>query len=266
MIVPRFSVSQSEALLVIKIHVPYIRVSEAEIFAENNEFTFYCKPYSLKLAFQGEISGDETCRAKYDPDEDNGVITAELPKLIPGTHFPELDLPSKLLLDRKAADASKYQFPSIEIIGETNHSSDDPEIDDLSENFAASTNLLRPHYGFNLKYCDVLKHQRDEILTIFTLPNPDDIPVHQRRALAFEHEIASFDADRYLGDFLEGTDDPIHVESMAYTAFWEQMWVKKKELNSQSNGDQNESVEEVVFGQIGFSEDEKESMRRLPNR
>jgi protein SHQ1 len=266
MIVPRFSITQSDTLLVIKIHVPYIRVSDAEIFAENNEFTFYCKPYNLKLAFQGEISSDETCRAKYDPDEDNGVIIAELPKLIPGTYFPELDLPSKLLLDRKTADSSKYQFPTIEVVGESNNLNEDQQIDELSESFATSANLLRPHYGFNLKYCDILRHQRDEILTIFTIANPDDIPVHRRRALRNDHEVLSFDADRYLGDFLEGSDDPIHIESLAYTAFWEEMWQKKKELASQSNENQNESDEDVVFGLIGFADDEKESMRRLPNR
>jgi protein SHQ1 len=276
MIVPRFSISQTESLLVIKIYVPYVRVSEAEIFAENNEFTFYCKPYYLKIAFEGEISEDDNCKAQYDPNEENGIIVAELPKLVPGTHFPDLDLPSKLLLNRKLADSSKYQFPSIAVISESN----DPSIpsDELNEDSLALppppvlAPLLKPHYGFNHKYCDVLRHQREEILTIFSIANPDDIPAHQRREIRLAQEISSFDADRYLGDLLEGTEDPIHIEAMSYATFWEEMWKKKKEVSSQpppsteaSEGSAERCLDEI-FNKVGFSEEETETMRRLPNR
>jgi protein SHQ1 len=272
MIVPRFSISQTETLLVVKIHVPYIRVSEAEIFSENNEFTFYCKPYYLKVAFEGQISGDDNCKAQYDPNDENGVIIAELPKLFPGTYFPDLDLPSKLLLNRKLADSSKYKFPSIDVISESNNAS--IQSGEVGEDALVLSPpsplapLLKPHYGFNHKYCDVLKHQREEILTIFSIANPDDIPAHQRRDIRLNQEIASFDVDRYLGDFLEGVTDPIYIETMSYHPFWEEMWKNRKELSKEeaSGGPPESSREDEIFNKIGFSEEETETMRRLPHR
>lgn len=266
MIVPRFTVTQTDTLVIVRIHVPYIRVSEAEIFAENNEFTFYCKPYFLKLAFQGELSSDDNCNAKYDPNEENGTIIAELPKIVPGTFFPDLDLPMKLLLDRKRADSSKFQFPSIEVVGESSHPSS------LNEEDLESTpisNLLPSQYcyGFNQKYSNVLRHQRDEILMIFTLPNPDEVSPYHRRAMRLEHENSSFDEDRYLGDYLEGSSDPIHIEALSFKPFWEEMWSQKKCSTSHvSESHSEKTLEEECFQSVGWTEEEAETMRQLPKR
>lgn len=37
-----------------------------------------------------------------------------------------------------------------------------------------------------------------------------------------ERERSDFDAERYLGDMLEGDDDPVYLEAMRMEAFWEQ--------------------------------------------
>ena len=114
---PKFSVSQSDDCVVVKIFVPYIRVSDAEIIADGTEFTFFCKPYLLKLSLPSEVEEDERCSAKYDPEEENGVIIATLPKKNKGEYFPGLDLSSQLMLRRKLKDDSTYSFTSLDTGG-----------------------------------------------------------------------------------------------------------------------------------------------------
>jgi protein SHQ1 len=80
---PKFSLSQNNENIRVKIYVPHIRVTNIELIAENNNFTFYCQPYLLKLTFPGDIDGDnEKCRAVYNVDEEDGVVLANLPKKI----------------------------------------------------------------------------------------------------------------------------------------------------------------------------------------
>jgi hypothetical protein len=99
MITPRFSVSQSDALVVVEISVPHIRVSAAEFHINDETFSFYCKPYLLKLSFPGalEDSEERPATAVYDPDKNHGTIVCSVPKQSPGEHFEDMDMMSKLL-------------------------------------------------------------------------------------------------------------------------------------------------------------------------
>jgi hypothetical protein len=239
MTTPRFSVSQTDESVVITIHIPHVRVTNAEIYAEKNEFTFYCKPYLLKLSLPEEVCDDENCHAAYDPDKDNGTIVATLPKRNPGVYFPDLDLTTLLLQNRKLKDKSEFSFPSIEIVGESNDGGTD-EIDDVGD--ASDVTDVKPevdslgiqiqssHYGFNQKYSRVLSNLRDELADMIRLRDPDNTPVRERRELRLSTERTEFDPDRYLGDCMWGSEDMIFIEAMAWEAPWDRQWAIWKDF------------------------------------
>ena len=77
---PRFSLGQDDDFVFIKINVPFVKTSSTEIIAENKLFTFYCKPYLLKLELPGGIVDDDRSKALYDPVEMNGTVNVSLPK------------------------------------------------------------------------------------------------------------------------------------------------------------------------------------------
>ena len=89
-VTPRFTVSQDADFIFVRIRVPYVRISATEMLVENDVFSFYCKPYLLKLSFpcplvsvegDGTEADDESgFKGTYDPDDDHGTITAHLPR------------------------------------------------------------------------------------------------------------------------------------------------------------------------------------------
>ncbi|CAM9306747.1 unnamed protein product, partial [Ectocarpus fasciculatus] len=75
---PRFKVSQTDLAVVVCIKVPHIRVGSAETHVDGTEFSFYCKPYLLRLTLPYEVGGDDddgSCKAVYDPTDESGTIT-----------------------------------------------------------------------------------------------------------------------------------------------------------------------------------------------
>lgn len=67
--VPRFRVTQDAAWVFVHVHVPFVRVSEMEFHVDGCAFSFYCKPYLLKLQFPHEVVDDELAKAVYDPNK-----------------------------------------------------------------------------------------------------------------------------------------------------------------------------------------------------
>ena len=96
-ILPRFSLTQDDEYVFIKIIVPHVRVSSAEIEIENSSFTFYCAPYLLKLTLPGELLDDERANATYDVEKDGGTLFVKAPKATFGQIFEDLDLVTRLL-------------------------------------------------------------------------------------------------------------------------------------------------------------------------
>jgi protein SHQ1 len=119
---PKFHVTQDAAWLFVHVHVPFVRVSEMEFYVDGVDFTFFCKPFLLKLHFPHEVVDDELAKAVYDPNkacyttcsqwqfilqrfltvsfgclQENGTIVVHLPKKEPGQDFPDLDMLTKLL-------------------------------------------------------------------------------------------------------------------------------------------------------------------------
>ena len=86
------------------IRVPWVRVSNMEFVVDGREFSFFCKPYLLRLTLPGEVVDDERAKGVYDAGQDNGTVTVHLPKKERGEAFPNLDLLTKLLAPSKRSD------------------------------------------------------------------------------------------------------------------------------------------------------------------
>lgn len=173
-VTPQFSIHQDDEFVFVVIKVPFIRIKDTEILTDGVDFTFYCKPYLLKLCFPHELEDcdDERCRAVYDPNVENGIITAHLAKKDRGCHFPDLDLTTRLLAMRSQNDMKLYSkdsdlLPSIEVMNSSYEEglTDDDETPAVSGTNASSVlEKLRlskcPMYGFNLQYSGVLGKQK----------------------------------------------------------------------------------------------------------
>ncbi|RQM13183.1 hypothetical protein DD237_005609 [Peronospora effusa] len=111
MTTPKFIVTQNPAWVFIHVHVPFVRVSDMEFYVDRMDFSFYCKPYLLKLHFPYEVVDNELAKAVYDPNKENGTIVVHLLKKEPGQDFPDLDMLTKLLQpQRPPVDHNIYLF------------------------------------------------------------------------------------------------------------------------------------------------------------
>ncbi|KAG1687531.1 hypothetical protein DVH05_005145 [Phytophthora capsici] len=117
---PKFHVTQDAAWVFVHVHVPFVRVSEMEFYVDGVDFTFFCKPFLLKLHFPHEVVDDELAKAVYDPNKDNGTIVVHLPKKEPGQDFPDLDMLTKLLQPQRPPvdmkNDKKRKAPLIEVL------------------------------------------------------------------------------------------------------------------------------------------------------
>ncbi len=66
MIVPRFRIVQTDEHLIIIVKVPYVKISNAEVYVEKFKFTFFLKPYLLNLNFKSELREEDPSSAVYD--------------------------------------------------------------------------------------------------------------------------------------------------------------------------------------------------------
>ena len=128
MITPVFEVKQDHDFLYITIKAPYSKVSEAEVFIDQEDFKFYSKPYFLRLKLPNSMVEDERAYTKYDAT--NGEYRVRIAKEISGTHFEDVDMLTKLLAP---AGEREIKQPLIEVLedGETeesDHTSDVPTI------------------------------------------------------------------------------------------------------------------------------------------
>ncbi|KAH7474414.1 Protein SHQ1-like protein [Phytophthora ramorum] len=117
---PKFHVTQDAAWVFVHVHVPFVRVSEMEFYVDGVDFTFYCKPFLLKLHFPHQVVDDELAKAVYDPNKDNGTIVVHLPKKEPGQDFPDLDMLTKLLQPQRPPvgikEGTQRKAPLIEVL------------------------------------------------------------------------------------------------------------------------------------------------------
>ena len=213
-ITPRFTLSQDDPHVTITIKIPYVRPSSAEIHVAGTDFSFYCKPYLLKLAFPHTVidtSDGDACannidavnngsvsthngsssNAEYDPNIDNGTLTIKLVKEEYGQFFEDLDLLTTLLVQQKDIGLPLSVMNSIGVNNDDTGKKMISVIDDDSSteeqvgycgedthNMGATDNLmslLRPKYGFLQQHCNVFRDLREELRhEMIDLPDPDD--------------------------------------------------------------------------------------------
>ena len=200
--------------MTITIKIPYVRPSSAEIHVAGTDFSFYCKPYLLKLAFPHTVidtSDGDACannidavnngsvsthngsssNAEYDPNIDNGTLTIKLVKEEYGQFFEDLDLLTTLLVQQKDIGLPLSVMNSIGVNNDDTGKKMISVIDDDSSteeqvgycgedthNMGATDNLmslLRPKYGFLQQHCNVFRDLREELRhEMIDLPDPDD--------------------------------------------------------------------------------------------
>ncbi len=272
-ITPKFKVDQDDDFVTIRINVPYIRISAAEILTENNEFSFYCKPYLLKLTFPGNFHEDEDkYSAQYNPDDDHGMLTVKLMKRISGEHFPDLDLITKLLQIRKVANLEERLDGEggIEVLHSENFVDGDTNSFDNIESYdKVHLNMVSKFkYGFNNQYSTTLMNLSDQLLDMVEIEQPENIHPLNRRYLRVHQENKLFDANRYLGDLFGSEDDEIYQQAISLEPFWIEQWrvlIKKEkdsDLEIPSNvQERKQKWREESFQEIGgFTDQEEESL------
>ena len=289
--VPRFSITQTPATVVIAIKLPFIRVSSSETLIEGNKFTFSCSPYLLKLTFPGEIVDDEARPAKgvYDPNDCNGTLTVTVHKAVEGA-FEDLDMTTKLLQPRALKKAAAAGPPLIEVVSSETNGDDDDEEEEavpISECGVAqqedivNLKVLAPRYGFNRGFSRCFENLREELKDMCECHDVmDDIGAGEKRELREEVEEDKFDGDRYCADYFandgkfrehnEEGPDPFYLCASEYTGWWGDEGEGgdgdgNGKGNGNGDGDGIDELCERVKG-IAFDDKEQEALQSLPNR
>lgn len=124
MITPIFSLTQTPENIILKIRLPYVKISSSEIVVEKRNIKFHLHPYFLSLIFEKDLKPDGVQSAIFD--HNTSYLTITLQKLISVEEFPNLDLITSILQSIKKPKTQKLP-PLIEIIGEESNVKDIPE-------------------------------------------------------------------------------------------------------------------------------------------
>ncbi|PPQ78136.1 hypothetical protein CVT24_006421 [Panaeolus cyanescens] len=225
MITPRFSCTQSDSSVIIKIYCPAIRAADVEINVDDTLVTVYVNPYFLRLNFSKPLIEDDDSSAHYDPS--SAYLTVTLTKENKGDTFQDLDLLAKLLAPRPKPNVQTT--PSIEVLSSESLSADDQlaaqtsalsleneneEIlhaaendwqlpQQLPENETIKTSL-EAHYGFLDTYTGYLKHvghTENEVNELGS--DPESLSTNERSFMRVQHEDSKWDEEHYMADFVD---------------------------------------------------------------
>lgn len=241
-ITPKFKITQNDEAVVLRINIPHVRITNLEIVADGTDFSFYCKPYLLKLKLPHDVDGkSEQCKGVYDPDTEDGIVTVTLPKSTPGLHFPHLDLLTTLLHTPISSTASVAKGPLIEELSCSGTGVSDEEgkivvdegeeetrkkdsgsvaIEEENNGIHMSTSLARYKYGFLNMYSGIFSPLHELVSDVLQVSDPDGTTPQERRRARLEREVSDFDPERYLGDHFGAEEDPLFQEASRFVPFW----------------------------------------------
>ena len=236
MITPRFTLDQNDDFVVAKVVLPHIRLEDLDVYMLGQEFRLHIKPYFLSLTFDGTIVEDGRESAQYDRATD--TLTVLMPKEVPGTHFSDLDMLTKLL-PSKAGKGEARAGPLIEVVGETGDgeasAAGEEEIDWTEPVQFVEERVQLPgsiKYGFNRGYSGFFDALQEMVVEIVDNLRPDDVPYEARRSLRLETEDEDFSVEHYQADHMLA-DEHEHVRRF------------KPELSDDLSGDK---VQETMRG------------------
>lgn len=252
MLTPKFSLSQDADHVFITIYIPYIKITEADCFIDDDEFYFHSEPYYLRLHLPGKIQ--ENQHSQYDFDTHN--LTVRVAKQTKGEHFEGLDLLTKLLTPK----VEKFKHKEIEVIAQ-NTTDDQEKNEDKSDEYSECEEdnwffeqvpcidlqpivefISKPSYGFANRKSSCLNNLTSEFTEIIDLKDPDNTSQKNRRLLCEKQEQTHFNCEHYLADFFE--DDAIQ----------ELVFPDYQELTGNVGKD------------VIFTEKEREKLMQLPRR
>lgn len=226
MITPRFSITQDEEFIFLKIFISNIRFSAVglEIIIQENMIIFHLSPYYLRLRFPHELIDDERSTAQYDSKDE--CINVKVAKLNKNEYFEDLDLPTKLLARQgdlagadaltENTDAKKTQKPLIQEVetdGVSNNIKDDVKtIGQMGEGFNweieqkmdSSTNngILKTKYGFDNLYDTVISVSTSNGNDINELDDPEHTDANDRVIERLRKENLKFDPEYYVSEYM----------------------------------------------------------------
>ncbi|VDM59917.1 unnamed protein product [Angiostrongylus costaricensis] len=197
---------ENEKFLIFTIHAPYAKISDVEIDYGDDIFMFSAPPYYLRVHLPREVEDDSSGTAKYDSTL--GEFTVCVPKRHVGENFPRLDMITELLNPQKKLTAKQL----VEEIGDNEDSEVEDEDDsryfveqkitdmrlELSEDCVDVCG-----YGFAWRRKGILGQLSKEVGVLVELSDPEHCPISERSINCAEHDTKSFDAERYLLDFLD---------------------------------------------------------------
>jgi protein SHQ1 len=161
-------------------------------------FRFYCKPYFLRLSFPAALV--ENGREKSSYDLDSGNVYLDIPKEIPGEHFPDLDLLTKLL-DMKVIPKPLQSGSLIQSL-DTEEDISGGDTDDISWHFnqvlPVTNSGLTASYGFNNMYKDCGSNISELVAEYMDIDNVDTTTPLSRREMRLTAEDKKFDAEYYM--------------------------------------------------------------------
>lgn len=203
MLTPRFSLSQDEQTLTIKVRAPYCCLRELEVEVEKDTFLFLCKPYYLRLNLPGNILENSNTKSSFDSD--TGEFTFSYEKETCGEDFKDLEFITKFLVNKIDATYTEgdRKITVLASEGDTNK--------ELIKNVDVSQG-----FGFALQINPNTFTMCSEFNDVFEV-DPTEVNLKERRKLRLQYEQGKFDMGHYIGDFIEDQDI---VELLKQTTPW----------------------------------------------
>ena len=192
MITPDFAVSQDDQCVIVSLLLKYVRVAAAEMLVADNTFSFYLKPYFLRLAFSQPLRDEDLDDNVFDHATKR--LHVRIRKAVEGEHFKDLDVLSRLFESKPKRPKTR---PKIQVLNE----SDNGEAE-MGDNKAESDVDHRYNYGLYLDYDDFFEHHQEELYEMADI-DPSLTAVEDRPVALKQLENANFDPDHYVSNFFE---------------------------------------------------------------
>lgn len=242
MITPQFHLAQDDEFLYIKIDALLAKISDTEIFVDDDEFCFYSTPYYLRLHLPGSIVEDNQSSCTYE----EGKFSLKFTKKNYAEFFQGLEMITSLLTPKGEKTA---KLPLIEVISKEDNSdngntSQDEEFSwyvkrDAFKCPRASKIDFNEGYGFANKRLRVFENLNDEFASVIDIKNPDIYCTKMRMEQKYDFESKKFDADHFIADFIDADKKICNI--CDYVSPWVKLWHE-----SQEKGISPESLTELT--------------------
>ncbi|KAH6582912.1 hypothetical protein BASA61_008324 [Batrachochytrium salamandrivorans] len=282
MLTPRFTIVQTDDFVELVLHCPFIKTQDVEIDIDGPEFKFFAHPYYLRLTLPASLLEDGREKSKYDIDK--GTVTLTIPKEIPGLHFEDLDMLTKLmgikpvskdsahtLIADLASGSGKFRplarAPLIQEQDSSSHIDEQPKDEDISATSSLEFDWNYPQqlpeptatltgalYGFNNQYSGFSANIEQVANEVLDVKDLDHSTPESRRKDRVESEDVKFDEDYYISEFLS-KDEFVHLYKYRPAS-----WGALKQIQLQGQ----EQKQKHPF--LEFTEQDQDQLRQLSNR